>query len=830
MSENSSTSDPLLPGLKLTATIWGLFFARWFIPAEAVGDGQSLWLSIIVWLTAVVWAHWQSRCETPVTCRDHWGLVVGAVIASHLVAIVGAGTMQGQTSFNLFAEWPTIGISFVLLRNTLLTAARRRAFLQAALALSMAIAGYGIWQHYALFPQRAAEYLNQRAEYDQLVSARPSTADEARRNEARLIEIREQWLAQEIPIDGSSRGLFERRLRDSSEPTGFFALANTFGGLLATSFVLLVTTVASQLRVTGQKRWLTLMVPIVGSVLVAVCLLLTKSRTAWVGTLFGFGLWSLVEILRAKHWLPNSAQALAQSSDPQTAIDRKAPAEDAVEGGAVASNPVHGRPQFKLLARGIAVFLALALLITVVTKLGGLDAEVVSEAPKSLRYRLEYWSATSRIIAEHPLIGVGPGNFRTHYLRHKLETASEEIADPHSFLFEVLSNTGAIGGITLATFLAAVAAAGWRALRCGLGPLPYCDPVAEQAANGIDNRSNGRVGNVSQKDSSQSLKNDAAGMAMAAILGAIGVIVGHEFLFEANLNFEVLIVGGAAAIVVGLMQYGSFASDSAIRLGATLGIAVLLVHLLGAGGFSYPAIHNWLLALVAIVSLTGHEFDRKLLVTFVTPARVILPTTPRKMQFVAAVSLATGLMIAHWLWLPTLTAEGFLLQGKLASQKPGQLPLAREAYFKAHQAAPLQPLPLMSLAQIEFSLSEQHESEAHFKSAIEFARQAEARTGNSGNVPLEVGRWYQQRFSRTRDQADARSAVEWIERAINRYPTNPFWNGWFAIALRDAQQLERAQEVARRTLRFEEINQRAGHLDRLLPEDTLRELKALVAE
>ena len=55
---------------------------------------------------------------------------------------------------------------------------------------------------------------------------------------------------------------------------------------------------------------------------------------------------------------------------------------------------------------------------------GGLDRFVVTEAGKSLEYRREYWIGAWGVIQEHPLVGVGPGNFRQHYLAHKLAKSS----------------------------------------------------------------------------------------------------------------------------------------------------------------------------------------------------------------------------------------------------------------------------------------------------------------------------------------------------------------------------------------------------------------------
>ncbi len=68
------------------------------------------------------------------------------------------------------------------------------------------------------------------------------------------------------------------------------------------------------------------------------------------------------------------------------------------------------------------------------------DRLVLSEAPKSILYRLEYWQATSRMIRDYPLTGVGMGNFQSYYPIYKLPAASEVIADPHNWLFDLAAN------------------------------------------------------------------------------------------------------------------------------------------------------------------------------------------------------------------------------------------------------------------------------------------------------------------------------------------------------------------------------------------------------
>ena len=72
----------------------------------------------------------------------------------------------------------------------------------------------------------------------------------------------------------------------------------------------------------------------------------------------------------------------------------------------------------------------------------------------SLNFRWRYWVASWQVFLDHPLIGVGWANFGTHYLRHRLPIAAEEIQDPHNFLLTFLTELGLIGAALAIAWLA----------------------------------------------------------------------------------------------------------------------------------------------------------------------------------------------------------------------------------------------------------------------------------------------------------------------------------------------------------------------------------------
>ena len=65
----------------------------------------------------------------------------------------------------------------------------------------------------------------------------------------------------------------------------------------------------------------------------------------------------------------------------------------------------------------------------------------------SMLVRWQYWAASVKMYTQHPLTGVGPGNFANYYFHYKPAASPETIADPHCFLLAILTQYGPIGFI-----------------------------------------------------------------------------------------------------------------------------------------------------------------------------------------------------------------------------------------------------------------------------------------------------------------------------------------------------------------------------------------------
>jgi O-antigen ligase/tetratricopeptide (TPR) repeat protein len=77
----------------------------------------------------------------------------------------------------------------------------------------------------------------------------------------------------------------------------------------------------------------------------------------------------------------------------------------------------------------------------------------------SMLVRWQYWHASGKMYADHPLTGVGPGNFGDFYTRYKPAAALESVADPHNFPLSILTQYGPLG---LLGFLAMLVVPLWK--------------------------------------------------------------------------------------------------------------------------------------------------------------------------------------------------------------------------------------------------------------------------------------------------------------------------------------------------------------------------------
>ena len=579
-----------------TAIAVGLILARWLMPTESAAAGET-GLIVTAWIALAVVVLVRDRRAVRGVRFDRVDLAVLAIAAafclSGLVTVFRGANLR--SALNLTSEWLGTGIAVVLTRRLLGDRWRER-FVRPLVALMVGLSAFGLYQHFVWYPAIASRF----AEFESLADAdHPLTASER----SRLSELSADLGPVAAMRDERARDALRQRVAFSSEPLGYFGLTNTFAvGPLVT---LLLMGPAFR-RLPGRS----MLIAAAAAGLVATCFLLTKSRTAYVGLACGLAVLGVMAIGRRKMHDQGSRDRLSR-------------------GGWV----------------GVGVF-AVVGCVAAATLSGSLDAEVLTEAPKSLRYRLEYWIATGGMLLEHPIVGAGLGQFRSHYLAHKLPGASEEVSDPHNWLLEAWATGGMLG---LVLSVAAIAALLVWGIRRG-----------------------DRSFSKAKETGPPSLSHSDSPLVAIAIAGSLALAVAQSGFVTAAI---------AAGVVVLPLPWdrvgtGRTALAAAVAIG---------VHLLGAGGFGFPAIVQvWLLLLVLPLPRLS---DRAL--------------SGRAVSAMAAVLIVVGLGQAWLVARANLDRDAKMGMAEFAAMR-GDL-VARSLAQQAAAADPLSPKPYVLLSQVELT-------------------------------------------------------------------------------------------------------------------------------
>jgi len=728
---------------------WAPLLARWLTPAEGTSLGETLWLTVLTLLTAIIVAWHRSQGEA--ACRlDRLDVAVCLLAMAHVISAVVVVATEGQkrAATNMLWEWIAIAVQFALIRSTL-SGPLRCTFLRVFVAVWIAQAGFGIWQHFVWYPATVQQYEQLREQLDELESGESGLIGIER--ELRLRDVRSAFLREGMPMSGPGRTQFEGRLKDSADPVGFFALTNTFAGFLAMLIVLLSGAV-----LTARRSPFVLAAAAACLGIAGWCLLLTTSRTAMCGTVAGL-----------------IAAALMHQLQSQSGAQLR-----------------------RFAVTAIAISVAASLILAVAVVFVGIYSDVLSDATKSLQYRLEYWSTTSRVIADHPGLGTGPGNFRDAYLIHKLPQSSEEIADPHNFILDVTANAGIPGLVALGLLLWFIAAAVIRMTRVTNDAGPATPP------HGI-----------------------AVSTAPMAIALAGAIVVGWSWLIEARFDLKVVSVCGVASVIAFVLEARRSSEQAGVIPGAAIvgSLAALLVHLLGAGGIAMPAVCGILLAFSALLASGPGQTPRETL--FATG-----PAGPSRRFGMACVAAAT-LALVGCVWsafLPVLKSSTSLQQGDFALVSRGDAATARRAYQAASVEDWLSPEPLLRLSTLTLQQWQATGELRYLDESIAFSKSALARSPQTGIILRETGSRYLELSKAAKPPVNDSPAIVWYEQALKRYPTQPLWSAEYAEALALAGQSPQAAEAAQRALSLDDLNRSLLHYDRRLPDETRIMLKRLV--
>lgn len=760
--------------LSIPILAFALLTAGFLWPTEEAVSGLGLHLTVLWVLLGSLHEFQQWRSPDEVIAHrprfDAIDLGVLLIAIGHVISTLVVFQVEGErrAALNLTFEWIGLLIAWRIFRCLFQDRQITAQGIAVVIAMCVGLSCFGIWQHHVFYVEQSTWYRSLRTELDQALASGNSS------HFSRVNEITQQLQQQGIPLYGSSRIAWENRLLSSSEPFATFSLANTLAGILATGLVLLIGQASSTVGKRRRRSWLSTMLLVIQVCLIAYCLILTKSRSAWLGTCVGLA----ILLFRRTHL--SSVQNVFRWL---------------IAGSLIAAT-----------LTGIGFFV------------GGLDKEVILESPRSLQFRLLYWTGTLNLLRDHPLSGAGPGNFRQVYLKYKADESSEEIRDPHNFVLDAWSSSGVIG---LTGLLLIISSTGRRLMR----------HPAELSPAAVDH--------------DQKPISDPPGLPLRIVVaGTMSGFFLHIAWTWFNGSDEWISQPIRILLLSGVSLLASRGRPSFQPVDSTVGLAAavaMMVNLLAAGGFEMPALMiTLLLCLATAIAGDGSE-------THIRKKNRCLLT--------ATVCFAASIGIIRFGLLPVTAAEQHVTIGNSLLANAQFPARALDQFEQAVQADPQSTTPRQRIAEVlSYRLSEAVAARASEKEATgsEFRPASRGRKGDEVENQLADHALQACENLISNDRRNSfgyrlRAEVRWnagllngdvclrnlaiqdLQTAAVLYPSSV--EAWYRLAEQldsaGAEYADEAKAAAERVLQLEDLNRAWGHADRFLTAEQLVKMKKI---
>lgn len=588
--------------------------------------------------------------------------------------------------------------------------------------------------------------------------------------------------------DSRERYLFEKRLLNSTEPTGTYGLANTLAGFLAPWLVfglwcatsirpkdIFFDSNARNVPFSHKfKDVASLLILYLSCFLILFALILTKSRSGVVAVLFGGGLTIAAyffEKLRNKNYSVK---------------------------------------QISIVVLGL---LLLTCCITTISFLCGIiDKEVFTEAGKSLGYRIEYWKSTIAMIGDNPIWGIGPGEFQNVYPRYILPQSSEFIADPHNFALEVAALFGIPAVVAFCVFFCVLL------ISCFKGVLDRSE------ISFSDNES------VSSDSRVRPLLPYLIGCAIGFVLLVVCSFfqetpVDVVLIFPAFLITSIVIISLRRLFIEPKSRVDCFREKMFYRFIIPTIVFTTLLNLCAAGGVGYPVI-SLTIFFVSALCVNSNEIRYSTNETSYKQAiykkdRIVLKSCVAVLLFVIALFYLTALKPRNKSFLFSIIHNA---SNPTESQYAQELREGNFGRIDKYSIAVVQQF--YYFATLEYA----NEKTDYCRDKWQRLRDDVVRTSpNSATVNVACGDmdWniYEQNPIENREFLSA--ALDFYENAVVLSPTDSSKRIKLFRALRASDAFDDAVKQARIILELDEIT---PHQDRKLPEDTKREVQLFLRE
>jgi tetratricopeptide (TPR) repeat protein len=543
-----------------------------------------------------------------------------------------------------------------------------------------------------------------------------------------------------VPTDPQAplRVQFENRVR-SVEPLATFGLTNSLAGFLAPWFI---AALALGMAMSDWRRSATILGTLATCILVIdACLVLTKSRSAYLAAAAGLVLLAMYG--RRRGWR----------------LDWRIPAA----------------------VVGVGLVIGLAAVY-----FGGLDAEVLTEAPKSVLYRLEYWQATARLIVDHPLFGCGPGNFQEAYAAYKLPQASETVADPHNFLLEIWATAGTPALILLLALMAGFVIDLAALTVNKQSPQPAEEPVAPAPAIVL------------------------GGAFIGLTLGPwISAALGFRMMDTLGNSFPVVWIIGVILLPLAWWSLRTWIDEGGVTIAAlVVPQLVLLINLLAAGALLFPGVASTLVVLAPLgllwpilpVSATDSAIPRAARpptsLGVLRPSRAISAAI-----FVGSALLALTCLYTEY--YPVMNGRPALANARYEAGQH-RFEQAEEEFMAAARADSLWPEPWQELANLRLGQWYATERADDWTAFVEAADTYKTLDPRHHVAWFTRGNWFLAAWKKSLQKEQLDEALAAFRRASERFPSHALYHAQVAWTLHLAGDAAGARDSAERAWRLDQ--------------------------
>jgi O-antigen ligase len=293
----------------------------------------------------------------------------------------------------------------------------------------------------------------------------------------------------------------------------------------------------------------------------------------------------------------------------------------------------------------------------------------------SMLVRWQYWAASAQMFHDHPLTGVGPGNFAQNYTHYKPASAPESVADPHSLPLSLLTQYGPLGLLGFAAMVLGPIVRSARPLMPDAGPPK-------------------RLGAFSARRPALI----ALGVVCVSLLVLRPILVPRPpggGTVVAVYEIVSLYVAPVAAFLIGFLLLATSLLGASSRsdgtgdtvVSAALGSAVfgVLVHSLIDFAIFEPGVWTtfWLVIACLVAVRSGHQASH--------PVGTSASTGIKAMAVAAALVLCGGYW--HYVWKPAYEETTHIQRAQQAASR-GWFDQAHRLLDAAFQADPLSPTAL----------------------------------------------------------------------------------------------------------------------------------------